>query len=77
MEKDKSGFPLHIFIFILGSISHVQLTLEQHEFALCGSTYTGIFSITVYYSITLSWDWLNLRIQKLRYGAQIQNHRVL
>ena len=34
----------------------IQLTLEQHTFELCGSTYTQIFPINTYHSATQSVD---------------------
>lgn len=40
---------LHIIVFVLLRIFASQLTLEQHEFELCGSTYMWIFSILQIY----------------------------
>ena len=51
--------------------NHIQLTLKQHGFELCRSTYIQIFFNSKYYGITQSTAGCNLQMQNLGYGGTL------
>lgn len=53
---------------------YTQLTFEQQEFELCGSTYTQIFLNSKYYSTTWSADAESMVQRNPRYGKPTINY---